>query len=277
MPSVKRQARRRSVRPSGLQQAMRNLHAAQSILGRYPRVVGVGLGFERKHGRLMAGRAAYVVHVTRKHEPRRRGDRLPDELFGVPVDVIERRGAGVRSFSSGGFVAASSDTDDYGHLGLIARDPQGHAVGLTVAHVARPGKFEVAVVDGDGGDPMSCWDLASDPEPGGTLVNAHFDAGQDIARLTIDPASDNTFDPSLDGHGKAGRPRDVTALSSPPLAVQLVMPGIAWPRGSLVEIGHSGIFDTNSDGGDVSFSGLLQFEFPDASSMKGGRVPSSAT
>jgi hypothetical protein len=260
----------RAAQAKGFAAAMRNLHAAQAILRRYPRVLGVGLGFERKRGRLKAGRVAYVVHVARKHDPRRRADRLPDELFGIPVDVIERHRAGVRSFSAGSFVAASGDTTDFGHLGLIASDPQGGAVGVTVAHVARPAQFKVSVSDGSGGDPMSCWDLASDPAPGGSLAEAHFDNGQDIARIPLDGGPDNPFDPLLDGQARAGRPRNVTALLSPPLAVQLVVPGIDWPQGSLVEVGHQGRFDTKSAIGNATFTGLLQFEFPKIDAIEDG-------
>jgi hypothetical protein len=249
---------------------MRNLHAAQAILGRYRRVLGVGLGFERKGGRLKAERVAYVVHVARKHEPRKPADCLPTELFGVPVDVVERRKAGVRSFSAGTFVSASGESDDFGHLGLIARDPAGRAVGLTVAHVARPGEFTVGVSGGSAGDSMSCWDFASDPAPGGALVEAHFDSGQDIAQIALAATASNPFDPRLDGKEMAGRPRAITALSSPPLAVRLVIPGIEWPQGLLVEIGHAGTFGTKSNSGDEWFSGLLQFEFSDVDQVEPG-------
>jgi hypothetical protein len=257
-----RRIARRSVPVNGFRQALDHLAAAQAILGRYRGVVGVALGFERKRGSVQAGKAAYVVHVSRKRDPRNSRERLPEVLFGVPIDVVQRGAAGAR-FSSGCFAAPAANTDDYGHLGLIAKNPSGAMVGLTVGHVAVPGAYPLTVSTGSQPSVMDCWNLDDNPERGGSLVEAHFAPAQDIALIALTPADPSKIDPRLDGKAKAGTPRPITALLSPPLAVQLVIPGITtWPRGRLTEVGHSGRFDTKSQFGDDNFSGLCTFEFP---------------
>lgn len=251
-----------SGRTAGFRRALDHLAAAQAILGRYRGVVGVGLGFERKRGRLRAGRAAYVVHVKRKHSPRRSSERLPDELFGVPIDVVQRAAAGAR-FSSGCFAAPAAQTADFGHLGLIAKDSGGAMVGLTVGHVAVPGTYPLGQSAGSPPAVIDCWNLDDDPREGGSLREAHFTPTQDIALVALAPAGPDPIDPRLAGKVKAGLPRPITSLLSPPLAVQLVIPGLdGWPKGNLIEIGHSGRFDTKSRFGDDDFSGLCAFEFP---------------
>lgn len=58
---------------------------------RYPGVVAVGAGPERREGKL-TGRAALVVTVRTKTDPASlaAGGALPDTLEGLPVDVVER-------------------------------------------------------------------------------------------------------------------------------------------------------------------------------------------
>jgi hypothetical protein len=259
---TRRRVSRYSVPVNGFRQALDHLGVAQAILGRYRGVVGVAVGFERKRGSLRPGRAAYVVHVSRKRDPRSSRDRLPDELFGVPIDVVQRGAAGPR-FSSGCFAAPAANTDDYGHLGLIAKDPSGATVGLTVGHVAVPGTYPLTVSGGSQSSVMDCWNLADDPERAGSLVEAYFAPAQDIALIALAPADPSKIDPRLDGKVKAGVPRPITALLSPPLAVQLVIPGMTtWPLGRLTEVGYRGRFDTKSQFGDDTFSGLCTFEFP---------------
>jgi len=259
-----------SGRTAGFRRALDHLAAARAILGRYRGVVGVGLGFERKRGRLRAGQAAYVVHVQRKRGPRRASERLPDELFGVPVDVVQRGAAGAR-FSSGCFAAPAAHTADYGHLGLIAKDAWGAMVGLTVGHVAVPGTYPLSQSGGSQPAVIDCWNLDDEPEAGGSLREAHFNPNQDVALVALAPADPSQIDPRLAGELKAGLPRPITSLLSPPLAVRLVIPGMGnWPTGRLIEVGHSGRFDTKSRFGDDDFSGLCAFEFPSLDDIEPG-------
>ncbi len=246
--------------------ALEHLHAAQAILRRHPGVVGVGVGVQRKRGRFRAGVVAYVVHVRRKRTPRER-DRLPRELFGVKIDVVERRGGGVR-FAAGCFAAPTSDTSDYGHLGLIAKDPSGALVGLTAAHVTVPEAYPLNAAPGTRQDAMSCWDFGGSTQPVGSLAEAYFDRSQDVARLTL-ASNSGTIDPRLDGKVRAGAPVPVASLT-PLKSVQLVIPGIPWPQGQLTEVGYSGTFDTKSDYGNDDFSGLCVFEFPDVTKIQPG-------
>ena len=259
---TRRRISRRSVPANGFRQAFEHLAAAQAILGRYRGVVGVAVGFERKRGSLRPGKAAYVVHVSRKRDPRTSRERLPDDLFGVPIDIVQRGAAGPR-FSSGCFAAPAANTNEYGHLGLIAKDPSGTTVGLTVGHVAVPGAYPLTASVVSQPSVVDCWNLDDDPEKGGSLVEAHFAPTQDIALIALAPADPSKIDPRLDGKVNAGVPRPITSLLSPPLPVQLVIPGLTtWPQGRLTEVGHSGRFDTKSEFGDDTFSGLCTFEFP---------------
>jgi hypothetical protein len=62
----------------------------EAELLRYPNVVAVGEGIQTKRGK-PTGRSCIVVFVERKLPPDKLGEDelLPEELEGIPVDVVE--------------------------------------------------------------------------------------------------------------------------------------------------------------------------------------------
>ncbi len=91
---------------TGYEEALAALRKTESRLLAIPGVTGVSVGYEQVGGEF-TDRWALVVHVRDKLAPASvpAAERIPDEVDGVPVDVIEAGPAAPH--------ALPADTDDH--------------------------------------------------------------------------------------------------------------------------------------------------------------------
>jgi hypothetical protein len=139
---------RRNKLERDLKRARRYHQQAMQVLWRPPEVVSVGIG-RRMFQREWADQICYVVHVRRKKPDSelREWERLPAELFGVPVDVQEASWNGLRRVNGfDGMIWAMDregggrSTDrEYGSLGFFAqREGDDAKYAVTAMHVLAP-------------------------------------------------------------------------------------------------------------------------------------------
>lgn len=165
-------------------------------------VVAVAVGPRRRRGRWRDDEICVQVFVRRKISPPEAIPprmRLPSEVDGVPVDVIEAEFTGFlcphgtvdrrkrHPALLGGIALSNPSQPDFGTLGAVLRD-SGHVYLLTAAHVAGPV-----------GDAVAQPFLPADAV--GTVVVARWSTASnlDAALTDIDPAAHRSVSPGMYG------------------------------------------------------------------------------
>jgi hypothetical protein len=174
----------------GWERLRRVLEIHRAALSALPGVLGTGVGYRRRAGRL-AGEPCVTVYVRRKRAPeallRAGAVVLPERLHArgtsVPVDVVEA-GALRRNLACGARVGSHGlgPGDRWGTLGMVARDrASGRPVAITAMHLTGRAAHPP-------GEPLrfSAVDRAGEcPVPLGELL-AGTTLGVDAAKISID-------------------------------------------------------------------------------------------
>jgi hypothetical protein len=237
------------------------LPQAKSVLMRFPRVQGVGLGLRRKK-QAYSDEVAFVVAVSRKDDRERpvldAEQHLPKSLFGIPVDVQQIPMARLKLDVAGGGNLRKTGSGGGGHIGLMARGPSGKVHALTAMHV-----FDDHVkVWPPSGAPH--FDVAARMFVGawqtvGHLLTGEFDARADIASVVLANGV-GAVNKLLDTDIVLGRPIDASQVS-PSLDVEIMVPGVPRLKGHLAVASFDGMFPAAN--GSMVFHDLMHFRIAD--------------
>lgn len=193
--------------------ARRLLPAARGVLEAYPNVVGVGVGLRHRAG-THTEEVCFIVSVSRKRTLSAR-DMLPQELFGIPVDVQQDAPAKLMAGVSSGEMCrtVSGPSGLYGRLGVVASQPNNKHCVLTVLHVLLDLDGPVSLLP-DGRDYAAVEARVHEQSTYaaiGKLREGYFSLSSDIARVALD---DSTIPRSglIGSSEKLTEPTDLTRV-----------------------------------------------------------------
>jgi hypothetical protein len=240
---------------------------AATLLRDFPNVEGVGIGYPLKNGK-KERRLGIIVWVSKKRDVRAAA-LLPREILGVRVDVQvapkARLLAGNRS-AAGSMQCRGEGRDEFGHLGMLARRPDGKPCALTTLHVLVDEAFGDSVDAGTHrGAVVEAASFGSDFERIGKLTRGAFGAHRDDALVLLD----NGVSALRNLSGATTQLGDPLPLSLHDVGaeVRVHVPEDGTISGELdgFDVAHN--FDIES--GSQTFTGLLRFSL-DASSVRSG-------